>query len=88
MLSLPSKPWKKIAVQRSGEGRYLITFVSPIEDEQEFEKIIDEDLGLCLSVGDALSEPSWSARSIVLTTDDFDLFKKRLVYVCIMIEKD
>jgi hypothetical protein len=88
MLSLPSKPWKKIAIQELGEDRYLITFISPIEDEQEFEKIIDEDLGLCLSPGDTLSEPRWSARSIVLKTDDFALFKQRLVYVCIMIEKD
>lgn len=88
MLSLPSKPWKRIRVEQQGPNRYVITFISPMKEEKEFRKALREDLASCLSEGDTLSDPKWDAKSVVLTTEDFETFKRRLVYVCIIIEEE
>lgn len=88
MLSLPSKPWKKIKIDHEENNRYVITFISRIEHEVDFHKTLHDDLELCISGDDALSDACWETKSVVLTTEDFALFKKRLVYVCIMIEND
>jgi len=88
MLSLPSKPWKRIRVEQQSEKQYLITFVSPLEDADKFQKIIHDDLELCLNKGDELSNAGWASKSIVLTTEDFQTFKRRLVYVCVMVESE
>lgn len=86
MLSLPSKPWKRIKVEQQSKTSYLIIFDSNIETEEEFRKTIFDDLELCLSQGDNLSDAQWSNKSVVLTTEDFQTFKRRLIYVCIMID--
>lgn len=88
MRSMPSKPWKKIRVRRLSEDKYLLTFDTPIYDQSKFAEIIEDDLTGCLGREDALSEPNWDARSIVLTTADFDLFKKKLIYSSVQIERD
>ncbi len=88
MLSLPSKPWKKINVERQTETNYLITFDSNVETEKDFRKTIHDDLEFCLSQGDNLGNVQWDTKSVVLTTEDFQTFKRRLIYVCIMIENE
>jgi len=88
MLSLPQKPWKRIRVERQDANRYLIAFMSPMKKEKEFRKALREDLESCLSEGDTLSDPKWDAKSVVLVTEDFETFKRRLVYVCIMVEEE
>lgn len=88
MLSLPSKPWKKIKLAEQETGRFQITVVSPVKSQAAFERMITEELQPCLSAGDALTEPVWDTRSLVLTTSDIKSFKRKLVYACILIEKD
>lgn len=86
MLSLPSKPWKRIKVEAKGSDWYRVTFVSPMDEPDEFHRAVSDDLGLCLSAEDTLGEPDWETRSVDLRIGDFETFKIRLVYVCIMIE--
>jgi len=88
MLSLPSKPWKKVKVEQLTEKQYRITFVSPLNSETAFRRTVRDDLELCLNEGDEIRDPDWASRSVVLITEDFETFKRRLIYVCIMIESD
>jgi hypothetical protein len=87
MLSLPSKPWKRIKVEPQGGANYLIVFRSKIETEYEFLRTIHDDLELCLGHDDKLIDARWENKSVTLVTDDFETFKRRLIYVCIMIEE-
>jgi hypothetical protein len=86
MLSLPSKPWKKVKVEQEEDGPYTVTFLSPLKDEAEFKSIIHEDLERCLGEHDSLMNPRWDTRSITLNTRDFDSFKRKLIFACILIE--
>ncbi len=88
MLSLPSKPWKKVKIHQLNEKLYKIAFVSPLNSEAEFRKTIRDDLELCLDEGDEIRDTDWTSRTVVLSTGDFQTFKRRLVYVCILIEND
>ena len=86
MLSLPSKPWKKVKIAQLGEQEYRITFVSPLESETQFLEAVEEDLGASTGEGDRLGQPDWASRSVTLTTADLAAFKRKLVYASIMIE--
>jgi hypothetical protein len=88
MLSLPSKPWKKVKIEEKEEGQFLITFLSPIRDRAEFERIIEEDLKDCLGEEDRFSAPTWKTKSITLATPDIKSFRRRLLYQRIFIEED
>ena len=86
MLSLPSKPWKKVKIDPLGEQEYRITFLSPLDDEAQFLEIVEDDLGSSLGERDRLGEPDWPSRSVTLSTPDLAAVKRKLVYASIMIE--
>ncbi len=87
MLNLPPKRWKRVRLQERGEGKYTLTFVSPLKDEQEFRAIIKDDLEMCLDEGDKVSRVSWEDRSLTLEIADCQSFRRRLIYVNILIEE-
>ena len=86
MLSLPSKPWKKVKIDQLSEQEYRVTFISPLENEAQFLEAVDEDLGSSIGERDRLGKPDWDSRSVTLTTADLAAFKRKLVYASIMIE--
>ena len=86
MLSLPSKPWKKVKIDQLGEQEYRVTFLSPLDSEAQFLEAVEEDLGSSIGEGDRLGAPDWASRSVTLATADLAAFRRRLVYASIMIE--
>jgi|TARA_Y100000031_G_scaffold142435_1_gene171941 hypothetical protein len=88
MQSLPSKPWKKVIIDELGEDGIRLTFLSELENEAQFEEVIEEDIVASLGPDDRIGEPDWPSRSVTLTTSDLRAFKRKLVYASIMIEND
>ncbi len=88
MLSLPSKPWKKVKLEDEGEGRYAITILSRLRSRAAFEKFVRDDLGSCLGAEDTLSDPRWKTGSVTLRTRHLKSFKRKLIYANIVIETD
>jgi hypothetical protein len=86
VLSLPSKPWRKVKLDELGEGEIRLTIVSELENVRQFEEVIDEDIVGSLGPEDRIGERDWSSRSVTLTIFDFAAFKRKLVYASIMIE--
>jgi hypothetical protein len=82
MLTLPTKP--KIKIEDAGPGRYLITFLSPIENEEEFQQMIRLYLEKGLDEGDALTDPQWDSKSVSVITTDIRAFEKKLNFVRII----
>ena len=54
VLSLPSKPWKKVKIEALGGPRFRIVLLTDLPDEAAFLKVIGEDLRPSLGAGDAL----------------------------------
>ncbi len=88
MITLPSKPWKKVKIDQEGEGRYTLTFLSSLKSEAEFKKIINDDLESCLGEHDSLVNPTWKTKGITLLTKDIDSYQRRLVFCSILIENE
>lgn len=86
MLSLPSKPWKKVKIDALGDQVFRITFLSELENEVQFLEVIGEDIASSLGERDRLGEPDWQSRSVTLTTADLDAFRRKLIFASIMIE--
>lgn len=86
MLSLPSKPWKKVKIDALGGKDFRITFLSELENEAQFLEVIEEDIVSSLGEHDSLGEPDWASRSVTLTTADVDAFRRKLVFASVMIE--
>lgn len=86
MLSLPSKPWKKVKIEALAAGRYRLRFVSEMPDEETFRTALAEDIAPCLGTADELAEPDWPTRSVVLATLDLPTFKRNLVFACVMVD--
>jgi len=87
VISLPSKPWKKIRIEVV-EGYYRIVFVTEIADEAAFLSVIKNDIAPCLGQHDELSPPDWPSRSVTLSTSDLRTFKRNLVFACVMVEQE
>ena len=87
MLKLPSKRWKKVRVRLEGGGRYTLFFLSPINDDDELREVVEDDIEECLDEGDWVVGRQWETRSVTLEIDDFETFKRRLLYVNITIEE-
>ncbi len=87
MLSLPSKPWKRVRVSPEGAGRYTVTIVSPVKDEEEFRQVISEDIEPSLGEQDRLEEVRWPARCVTVTVARLDLFQRRLAFKSVMVER-
>ncbi len=86
MLSLPSKPWKKVKLEPLGEDQYRITFLSPFEEKAQFLAVIEADIAAGLGEGDRLGEPDWPSRSVTMWTADLPSFDRKLVFASIIIE--
>ncbi len=82
MLKMPAKP--KIKIEDNGDGNYFISFLSPIKNEEEFNKLIRIHLEGGLGEGDMLTNRQWNTRSVVITTRDIGSFEKKLSFVRIM----
>ena len=82
MLKLPTKP--KLKIEDTGNGQYLITFLSPIKNEDEFNKLVRLHLERSMDEGDALTSPQWDTKSITLSTKDIGAFERKLNFVQII----
>lgn len=87
MLSLPSKPWKRVKVSAESAGRYTVTVLSPLKDEAEFQQMIREDIEPSLGEQDRLEEARWAARSVSVTVTRLDLFQRRLAFKSVIVER-
>lgn len=88
MLSLPSKPWRTVALNELEQGEIRLAFISEMEDEAQFDKVIEQDIVASMGPEDRIGERDWPSRSVSLTLSDLRAFKRKLVFACIMIEND
>jgi hypothetical protein len=87
MLNLPPKRWKKVHLTEHGPGNYTLTFVSPLRDRPEFLAILHDDIEMCLDEGDQVTRADWERRRVELEIADGAAFRRRLIYVNILIEE-
>ncbi len=85
MISLPSKPWKRVKIDALPEQRYRIVFLTEIATEAALREVVETDIVPCLSTRDDLGPVDWPSRSVTLTTPDLPTFKRNLVFACIMV---
>jgi hypothetical protein len=88
VLSLPSKPWKKVRISGLRDRNFRITFVTELDNEVQLNEIIEEDIATSLGPQDSLGAADWPSRSVVVTTADLAALKRNLVYASIMVEAD
>ena len=86
MLSLPSKPWKRVRLEDLGEQRFRIVFLTEMPTEADFLQAVERDIRPSLGVKDELGRPDWPSRSVMLTTRDLPTFKRNMVFACVMIQ--
>ena len=86
MLSLPSKPWKKVKLVALPEQRYRIVFLTEMPTEADLREVVEKDIAPSLGPRDELGPLDWPSRSVTLTTADLPTFKRNLVFACIMVE--
>ena len=86
MLSLPSKPWKKVKIIALPEERYRIVFLTEMSTEAALREVAEQDIAPSLGPRDELGPVDWPSRSVTLTTPDLPTFKRNLVFACIMVE--
>lgn len=86
MLSLPSKPWKRVRIDDLGNGELRLTFLSDLESEAQFEEVVQKDIVPSLDTKDRLVGQDWPSRSVVVQTLNPAMFKRNLVFACIMVE--
>lgn len=87
MLSLPAKPWKRVKVSPESDGRYTVTVLSPLDDEEGFRQMVREDIEPSLGEQDRLEEARWSTRSVTVTVARLDLFQRRLAFKSVIVER-
>ncbi|MGP1679769.1 MAG: hypothetical protein ACTS6J_21770 [Burkholderiales bacterium] len=86
MISLPSKPWKKVKIVALPEQRYRIEFLTELPTEADMREVVEKDIAPSLGPRDELGSLDWPSRSVTLTTLDLATFKRNLVFACIMVE--
>jgi hypothetical protein len=86
VLSLPSKPWKKVRISDLDDKNFRITFVTELDNEAQFREIIEEDIVASLGPHDNMVAADWPSRSVIVTTADLAALKRNLVYASIMVE--
>lgn len=86
MLSLPSKPWKKVRIDELGNDQLRVVFVSDLESEAQFDEVIAEDIVASLGEHDDIISRDWPSRSMVVRTASPVIFRRNLVFASIMIE--
>jgi hypothetical protein len=88
MISLPSKPWKKVRIVALPEPRYRIVFLTDLPAEADLRGVVEQDIVPSLGPLDELGTVDWPSRSVTLTTLDLPTFKRNLVFACIMVETE
>ena len=88
MLTVPSKPMRNIRARPEGEGRYALTFTSPLKSEAEFEKTIKVVIEPFLSESDAIFDLCWETKSFSLTTTDLKTIQRELIHHLVIIKMD
>ncbi len=88
MLSLPSKPWRNVRLEREKDpGQYRITVLSPLAAKAEFEKIEEEVRG-CLGEADRWIQSEWEKKQITVSVADLQRFRRSLIYERIFVAED
>lgn len=87
MLSLPSKPWKKVRIEPIGEDLYRLTFVKPLPSIREFEKTV-QDLEGIISGGEKVVHKDADGRQLQVHIKDLKVFQRRLVFFNIFIVQE
>ena len=75
-------------IVQQGENLYLIKFLSPLKDEDQFRKIIQDDLELCLSEHSTIKNTDWKTKTVTLRIEDYQVFKRRLVFQGVIIDEE
>jgi hypothetical protein len=88
VISLPSKPWKKVKLVALPEQRYRIEFLTELSTEADLREVVEKDIAPSLGPRDELGPIDWPSRSVTLTTFDLPTFKRNLVFACIMVEAE
>ena len=84
MLSLPSKPWKKVKITLLQNGLYQLQFVSQIKTAREFQNILEKIKGILVE-SDEVILTDFEGRKIKLRIVDFISFKRKLVFINISV---
>ncbi len=74
-------------VKAEEQGRCTLCFISPLKDEQELREIVEEDISECLGEGDRVISAQWETKSVAMEICDWESFKRRLIFVNIVIEE-
>jgi len=77
MFAMPKKAdIKKATLRPDDEETYTLTLTTPLLDEGEFNRIINEDIVICLSnAGGSLIDSSWETKSIKVKMQDIRSFQ-------------
>jgi hypothetical protein len=77
MFAMPKKgDIKKATLKIDPDGNYILTFTSPLRDEDEFKRMIDEDMMVCLNdAGGSLVASSWEDKCIRFNLKDLRPFQ-------------
>ena len=75
-------------IVQQGGNNYLIKFLSPLKDEDQFRKIIQDDLEPCLNEQSTLKNTDWETKTVTLRIEDYRSFKRRLVFQGVIIEEE
>ena len=86
MISLPSKPWKKVKIVALPQQRYRIEFLTEMPTEADLREVVEKDIAPSVGPLDELGPVDWPSRSVTLTTLDLPTFKRNLIFACIMVE--
>ncbi len=85
MLTMPSKPMKRLEARLEEDGSYTLTFISPLKNASQFKRIIQKEIAPCMSERDSITGSNWETRSFSLATNELRPFQlcllKRLIIV-------
>ena len=88
MISLPSKPWKRVKIVALPQQRYRIEFLTEMRTEEDLREVVEKDIAPSIGTRDELGPLDWPSRSVTLTTLDLPTFKRNLVFACILVEAE
>lgn len=87
MLSLPSKPWKRVSLSPLGDGRYRLTVLSPPADAAAFERFVRDDVLTSLASGDRVEQVEPDTRSVIVAIERLDRFQRGLAFQSVIVEQ-
>ena len=75
-------------IVQQGDNNYLVKFLSPLKNEDQFRGIIQDDLEPCLNEQSTLKNTDWETKTVTLKIEDYRSFKRRLVFQGVIIEEE